>query len=149
MDQAALLESATRNGVLDSFLAALEGSNMQGKPKNPEKYFLDWLRIARPKAIPAWAMQPFSELCSGKTARFYVSQFISGLVAGGELILFLPAHLILGIKTGLGESRVMPTEGAGIQQWVKTKMGYVPKKARSFLEEMLQRSKGGFARPAL
>jgi len=146
MSQLALLESATRNGVLDSFRAALDGSNMQGKPNNPEKYFLDWLRQARPRDIPSWAMRPFTEFCNGKTVGVYSAQFIAALVANGELLLFLPLHLITGIKSGLGESRILPTEGAGIDQWIKTKMGYVPRKARFFLEEMQRRSSGEFAK---
>lgn len=147
-----ILDHATRSGLLDSFVAALERGPHHGVPKNKEKYFLEWLVMSKRKVVPEWALAEFRELCPGKFIEFFGSNFVGAVVAGGEIMLFMPIDLIAGIKlktTMGGEKRMAAPDASGIRQWVRTKMGYVPQDARIALEETRKRSIGEFANPVL
>jgi hypothetical protein len=147
-----ILDHATRTGLLDSFVAALERGPHHGVPKNKEKYFLEWLSMSRRKIIPAWALSEFKELYPGKYVEFFGSNFVGAVVAGGEIMLFMPIDLISGIKLKTeigGEKHMAPPDVSGIRQWIRTKMGYVPQDARIALEETRKRSIGEYANPIL
>lgn len=150
--QVSILDHAIRTGLLASFVATLERGPHHGMPKNTEKYFLEWVKMARSRMIPEWALNEFKGLYPGKFIEFYGSNFVGGVIADGEIMLFLPIDLISGLKlkTTMGGIKSMaPPEVSGVRQWLRTKMGYVPAEARIFLAEARKRSIGEYANPVL
>lgn len=150
--QKSVIEHAKRTGLYDSFVTALERGPHHGLPKNKEKYFLEWLKMCKQKLIPAWALSEFQDLYRGKYVEFFSFGFVGGVVAGGEIVLFMPVDLINGLKVKTavnGEKRMGQPDVSGVRQWIKTKMGYVPAEATVFLSEIKKRSIGEFANPSL
>jgi hypothetical protein len=149
--QSGTIDAAKRSGLLDSFEQAVKSSAVT-QPSNIEKFFLDWLKLARAKMIPSWAMDEFKDLYPGKYIEFHVSQCVGAVVAGGKISLFLPVELLSGktVKTAMdGTKRMLPPDISGVRQWMRTKMGYVPADCPSAIAEMRKRSFGEFARPVL
>lgn len=148
--QIGLLDSARRSGLLDSFIAALERGPHNGLPSNKEKFFLHWLKMAKPRIIPDFALSEFRSLYPKAEIGFYVSQYVGAVTANGELNLFLPVDLVVGKSLVLaGVERKISADPAGVRQWLKTKMGYVPQEARIMLAEAHKRSIGEYARPVI
>jgi len=140
-----ILEAATRSGLLASFEAALKAAPHNGIPRDIENYFVrSWLELARPRQIPGWALDQFKQLYPGKFITFWVAQFVGAVVASGEICLFLPVSLVRETRTAVG---TVPADPSGIQQWSKTKLGYVPKECRMMIEAAQVRSLGELAIP--
>lgn len=150
--QVSILDHATRTGLFASFVAAMERGPHNGLPRNQEKYFLDWLKMCKPKIVPGWAISEFKSLYPKTFVEFYGYNFVGAVIADGEIMLFMPIDLVAGIKVKTsmnGEKRMAPPDASGVRQWIKTRMGYVPQEARIALAETKKRSIGEYANPVL
>lgn len=150
--QASVLAQAKRSGLFDSFVAALERAPHNGVPANKEKYFLDWLKLARSKVVPQWALAEFKGLYPGKFIEVVGANFVGAVLANGEMSLFFPIDLVSGVKVKTamnGNMSMGAPDASGVRDWVRTKMGYVPQEARLMLLETRKRSLGEYANPVM
>ena len=142
-------EEASRLGIISSMGQALQHS-ATSPPRSLEKFFLGFLRLARPKKIPAFAMERFNEDYGFAPIVFYSANGIGLLVHGGVIKQFFPLNYIMGVgvrSVGDGTSRArLDADQGRFSEWMRGRMGYVPGNARAFYSAMQKRTIGEFAR---
>lgn len=88
------VEAAREAGVLDAFKRAVEyGEN---RPKCIERFFLSFLRSARPRIIPGFAMNALIAEFSQKRVSLLQAQGILAVIVEGSIRKFIPLELAAG-----------------------------------------------------
>jgi hypothetical protein len=108
--------------------------------------------MCRAKTVPVWALNEFRDLFPGKRIEFYAHQSIGAVLASDQISLFVPLEVLTGQPveaTAEGKRQIIPPDVKGVQQWIKTKMGYVPANARIAVAAMRRRCIGEFAKPLI
>lgn len=158
-DQRDIVVSAERGGILEAFGQACANRNgaVEQTPRRLGKFFVTFLRTARPKIVPGFVLRHYIQQFNGQI-EFWGSQGVLGVVADGKLRAFLPLAMAAGMKVkkvaggGMDARRMnarLSAEDAEFQDWVKTRHGYVPSECRVFMAEIRKRSIGDFANVSL
>lgn len=149
-----LLEVAEGNGTIAAFTQAIQKLPEIERPKNCEKYFLNFLKYATPKRVPQFALDYLNNEFGRQPIVIMGYQRMLGAVISGQLRFFIPAVLVTGtpIKSMGGTSRnmkgVIPADEQVFVNWIRTKYGYIVGKGEYF-DSMKKRALGDFAKPGL
>ncbi len=150
IEQLGVIEKAQANGMLEALKVAVSKTPIH-TPKSMERFFLTFLKTARPKRIPKFALDALIAEFGGQI-ELWSAQGVAGVISDGALVMFVPLEILCGASVsasgGSGAFRVKASENE-FYAWVKTKMGYVPSGRGLFLEEMRRKTIGEFARPVL
>jgi hypothetical protein len=140
----AMLDSAKTVGILNPMIAALEKANGP-KPSNPEKYFLNFMRLAAPINIPKDSLALLTETFPGQIQVLQYQNLV-GIVADQQLVMFAPLAYVGPSKNGI--KCMVPTlpYRTLATDWIKTRMGYVPMGARVFGKEIRGKRFGDFGK---
>lgn len=143
-NEVALLDQAQKVGILEAMMQAFTGAPCQ-PPKNPHKFFLDFLASAVPMMVPISSLDLLIAEFGGRIEVMQWQQIV-GILSDKQLMAFAPLAYLGPSKNGNKEKRLSVSYEALTQGWLKTKMGYVPQGARVFGEQIRRKNFGDFAR---
>lgn len=143
-----VVNMAEKSGLIEPF--AKTTFEVHGQVvKMPARAFLAWVRTAKMKIIPGFAIEYFANEFGGRI-QFISAQGIGCVITDGVLKMFTPDRVVCGSSQRAGSVRLR-TNDATINQvmnWTRTKYGYVAGKGALF-QSLQKRSYGDFARPGL
>ena len=151
-----LIELAASTGVLSSFENALMATGRSNVGNTPAKF----LRFIQKASV----MKPTPEMLvslratfTGGTYRFIVlsNSNISAVIANDVLRFFVPTEYLYSqpaadLKVGANGTQQIKVAALTktmqpLDEWLKTKMGYVPLESKAFLREVRKKNYGAFA----
>lgn len=151
-----VLYSANKSGLIDALTQALSQSTelfSTSMPKDVEQFFLNWLRAAKQKMVPPFALSRCLKEFGGRIT-FIAAQQIIACLSDGKIRCFMPMSLVAGapirsITSSNLKGRVEASE-LEFDSWIRTKHGYVAAAGSGmFLDEMRKKSRGEFANPVM
>jgi hypothetical protein len=149
-----ILELGETLKIVPAFATAYQEANpRQYTLANPGKQFLAFLHTASPlqmQSAPAIRMAIQAQFPEASDISVLRSLNVSALVLDGALTWFVPSNT-------LKAPRVEPSNGhlkvkeltepmQRLENWIRTRNGYVPAESRIFLEELRRRTPGHFAK---
>lgn len=143
-----ILDSFVGTELQRAFLNATKIAKQRaGMPSNIEKFFLTWLKSATAKTISRALMQQLRELFPASRIEVWGANGVIGILADGNLRLFVPQHFVEGSPIrnlgGSVQGRTTP-DGVWLQEWIKTRHGYIAGRG-AYFQEMKRRTYGDFA----
>lgn len=144
----AFLDFSKKMGVFDAFNQALEGAKIS-IPKNPDSYFLKWLKNATKIKTPQFALRQClldEDLEAGGDLELFGYQNVCAVLQNGDFKIFIPRQLVNGepVETlAATYGGITKQETANLQIWIRTRFGYV-EKSSEFSKELRKFSVGGF-----
>jgi hypothetical protein len=145
-EEAAIIERARESGILKNFADAL--SQTSNVPKDAEKYFLTFLKLAQRKDYPQFGLRmALPKGDGGGKLEAWVCQEITLITSDGYFKQFIPTKLVRGeTLESLSANGGIQKKQMTLDMWVRTGFGYVKGKGLLFKELRSARSHGGFAR---
>lgn len=145
---ARLVQFYKDSGILDAFLDVARELKAHQMPKNAEMFFLNWIRATtKAQLIPKFALRKLINEFNDGQIEVHHAQGIGAIISDGTLRAFVPMHLLRGevIRAGGGSNtklRTLATD-AGMDNWIRTKHGYVVGTGAMF-SELKKQAKGSF-----
>lgn len=136
------------SGIMSAFLDIASELKAHQMPKDTDTYFLNWLRTCvTASLIPKFALRKLINEFSDEQIEVQSAQGIGAVISDGTLRAFVPMHLLRGevIRAGGGSNtklRTLATD-VGVDNWIKTKHGYVLGTSVMF-QELKRQAKGSF-----
>ena len=146
-EQLDVIARATKSGIVEALRVAVEKTPTIHTPKSMERFFLALLKTMRPKRVPQFALDAFIAEFGGQIA-FWSAQGMGLVTSNGAICMFIPLGIVTGVAIG-GSSVRMNAPEYEVSNWIRTRMGYVPRSCRLFLEEMKNKSYGEFSLPSV
>jgi len=148
-EERALFESLRPSGLYSAFENAARAS-LYTNAKDMEKYFLTFIQSAVPVKTPQFAIRqclPDDE--QEGDLELWQLNTVCAVIANGEIRAFFPVELVKGkpLRSPLaasGKSITTSKESIGINDWVKTRNGYVAGRGLLF-KELRGKAAGNFA----
>lgn len=150
-EQLQVLDDAKQTGVLQSFEVATKAAKVDQIPRNIERFFLNWLRAAKPMSIPSFALDQFVRDFNKARIQFCGAQGIGVVLANGIIRQFIPTHVVVGraIRDNTGGLRArVDAEKTKFNNWTRTRFGFVAGKGALY-ENLKRCSIGEFSNPKL
>lgn len=135
-------------GILAAFLEIVSELKAHQMPQDQETFFLNWLRTCTVASlIPQLALRKLINEFDDGRIEVQHAQGIGAVISDGKLRAFVPMHLLRGeiIRAGGGSNtklRTLATD-AGVDNWIRTRHGYVLGASLMF-QEMKRQAKGSF-----
>jgi len=145
----AFLAEAKNNGLFKAFAEAVDKlTNIGAKPKDVERYFLNWIGFATKVRIPQFSMRSLIDEFPGRYLHVYASQYIAAVVVDDKLMAFYPYNLLKGeahsnLSANGGQITSTQKSPLTTEVWRRSKFGYVIGNG-AFWSELNKKSKGGF-----
>jgi hypothetical protein len=119
-------------------------------PKLAAKAFLAWTRVLQPKPLPPEVNRFFSGEYPGQSCRIVHSNGIAAILVEDVLTQLIPTTLLDGdaLKGQAGVIRSGRTDISKIENWIRTKYGYVAGSG-TMLTELRKRCYGAFDQPGV
>lgn len=135
-------------GILQAFLDIASELKAHQMPKDTTTFFLNWLRTCTvAQLIPKFALRKLINEFKDEYIEVQHAQGIGAVISDGVLRAFVPMHLLRGevIRAGGGSNTKLRTSAtdAGMDNWIRTKHGYVLGTGALF-NEMRKQAKGSF-----
>jgi hypothetical protein len=140
--EVAMLESAKMTGIFKPMLAAMEKSAAP-VPKNQEKFFLEFMRLAAPITIPASSLELLINEFHGRIEVLQFQQLVA-VLSDNQLVMFAPLVYVGPSKNGKRDMRIAIPYETATREWLKTRNGYVPMGARIFGQQIRGKQFGDF-----
>lgn len=142
-----VIESLRVSGVLAAFETAVRADPVSNA-KDIERYLLTFIARAVPMKSPQFAIRQClpEEESFGDLEMWCLNKTVA-VLADGEFRAFLPIELVRGNSLrslSAGNGGVSAKAGMGVQEWVKTRYGYVTGRG-AFMSELRKRAIGEFA----
>lgn len=148
--QVQIVERAHQNGVLKVFAETVKIAKADHVPHCMERFFLTFLRTTIAKTVPKFALTQFMSEYPGARITVLVSQGIAAVLADGFIRHFVPSALMSGQSVrpigGGGAKARLAAEPTELNNWVRTKYGYVPADSAEFMDVLRKTAIGDFAR---
>lgn len=142
------LEVARSSGLLEAFDAVVRWVRAKegGKsvPNDMEAFFLKFWAKVQPRQVPRPVLNLFIDAFPSKQIILWSADRIVAVCADGVIRCFIDQALVLG-KRIEGTSVKVGSDEKTCAEWIRTRFGFVSGKG-ALLEEMRQKSLGGFAR---
>jgi hypothetical protein len=146
-----LIELAESNGILTAFMQAWDTAFPTNRPRVPGESLLMFLHHMQPldlrsRELSMTALAIRSQFGNKKVAVFAWNR-ITALVVEDILSAFVPLNLLKRPQMSKGSMKVQDIgfQMDGLNDWIKTRNGYVPASGGTFFAEMQKRSPGAFA----
>jgi hypothetical protein len=142
------VKRAIEGGLIEPFAAAVLEAHGQ-VVRRSERAFLAWLRTAKAKIVPQFAVDYFAEQYGGQIT-YIAGQSVAAVLSDGYFKEFIPDKTVCGssVKAGSGKLRVSQGSLIELMNWTRTKFGYVAGKG-ALHSQLSRRSYGDFARPSI
>jgi len=152
--QKSLLEAAEKTGTMAAFSFVVDRLPAESRPKNRQKFFLGFMARCRQRRVPPTIIDVFNRAWGRVPLEFWASNGVIAVVAAGVIRQFLLSDDAVGtsvrsLTTGAIKARLKNSDDGKVEQWVKSRWGYVPDGANNYLEALKKRSIGEFDRPSL
>lgn len=136
------------SGIMSAFLEIASDLKSHQMPKDTDTFFLNWLRTCTTALlIPKFALRKLINEFKDGQIEVQHSQGIGAVISDGTLRAFVPMHLLRGevIRAGGGSNTKLRTSAtdAGVDNWIRTKHGYVVGTGVMF-QELKRQAKGSF-----
>lgn len=136
------------SGIMSAFLEIASELKSHQMPKDTDTFFLNWLRTCVVASlIPKFALRKLINEFNDEQIEVQHSQGIGAVISDGTLRAFVPMHLLRGevIRAGGGSNTKLRTSAtdAGVENWIRTKHGYVLGSSVMF-QELKRQAKGSF-----
>jgi hypothetical protein len=138
---------AERAGMLEAYGNVFKHAHGT-VPSNLPRSFIGWSRQLRPKRIASEVLNYLKDEFGGFIS-FKSAQSIGAIISDGEIVHLVPCQLIGDAPVGGAVIRQTGDQlVVNVQQWVRTKYGYVAGKG-VFADSLRKKSVGEFANPIL
>lgn len=143
-----LMQFYKDSGIFSAFIEIAAELKSHQMPKDTETFFINWIRTTtKAHLIPKFALRKLINEFNDSQIEVQHSQGIGAVISDGALRCFIPMHLLRGevIRAGGGSNtklRTLATD-AGMDNWIRTKHGYVVGTSAMF-QELKRQAKGSF-----
>lgn len=154
VDEVRVLEMARAGGLLEAFdktVTVAYETQGTGKPKDIDGYFIQFLKLCKPRTVPQFALSRCVREYGG-AIQFFGTQNVLACASDGKIVAFFPLHMLVGVPiTSAINKRIKARVDADedvLEMWIRTKYGYVAGSG-AYMEQMRKKSFGEFANPIL
>lgn len=123
------IEAAKESGTLDAFKRAVEYGDH--RPRSIERFFLSYLRSAKPRIIPEFATRTLFKEFPRQRVNILQAQGILAVVVEGSIRKFIPLELAAGKSLGGSNKLRTSADEAEYHNWMKSECTFPANKAFS------------------
>lgn len=143
-----LMQFYKDSGIFPAFIGVAAELKSHQMPKDTETFFINWIRTTtKAHLIPKFALRKLISEFNDGQIEVHHAQGIGAVISDGTLRAFVPMHLLRGevIRAGGGSNTKLRTTAtdAGLDNWIRTKHGYVVGTGAMF-SELKKQAKGSF-----
>lgn len=124
------IDVARDSGVLDAFGRVVEYN--QQYPKSIERFFLNFLRNARPRTIPSFAIRALFEEFPTKRVNVVQGDGVIAVIVEGAIRRFIPLKLAAGESLGGSSKLRTSADQTEYHNWLSAERPFSANKAFNF-----------------
>ena len=121
------IQTAKESGTLEAFKRAVEYGD--SRPKSIERFFISYLRIAKPRIIPEFATRALFKEFPRQRVNVLQAQGILAVVVEGSIRKFIPLELAAGKSLGGTNKLRTSADEAEYHNWMKSEHTFPANKA--------------------